>query len=64
MKLEFGLRAETTFFSLAVGKVVLGGADEGTLKEKMQPPFSLSVEHLHTPRKKLRDLGIRGPLVE
>ena len=34
VKLEFRIRTETTFFSLAVGKVVMGGADEGTLKEE------------------------------
>ena len=56
MKLEFGIRAETVFFSLAVGKVVLGGVDEGTLKEKMQPPFSLSVEHLQWGRLPLQSV--------
>ena len=56
MKLEFGIRAETIFFSLAVGKVVLGGADEGTLKEKLQPPFSLSMEHFQWGRLTLQSV--------
>ena len=43
----FGIRTDTRVFSLAVGKVVAGGADEGTgQEEEPQPPFSSPEEHL------------------